>query len=189
MLEVQAEEAIRLAVSALVLYLSGRGAPIEDSPLDMASSTDGIVQNNPAESCNAHQPDSCPDSCVVCPPCPECSSISCQSEEFCSGLGIDRSWYENIKKTIGGKENPAICQRENCHGLDIKCGANSPDVCTDMYALGDKCLQYAECSVVDGDCQVKANSQFDACRSCVADCAEKYQSDATLMFECEGKCQ
>ncbi|MGV8172238.1 MAG: hypothetical protein ACP5OA_06120 [Candidatus Woesearchaeota archaeon] len=38
----------------------------------------------------------CPQSCVVCPPCEYCSSISCQTEEFCKSLGFDREWYENI---------------------------------------------------------------------------------------------
>ena len=50
--------------------------------------------------CVEYLPDNCPEQCVVCPPCPECSSISCQTEEFCSMFGIDRKWYKNIKNKI-----------------------------------------------------------------------------------------
>ena len=44
--------------------------------------------------------DQCTESseCVVCPPCMACSSLSCQTEEFCANFGIDKSWYENMKK-------------------------------------------------------------------------------------------
>ncbi|MCI0503136.1 DUF333 domain-containing protein [Candidatus Micrarchaeota archaeon] len=37
--------------------------------------------------------DTCPADCVVCPPCEVCSSISCQSEEFCESIGFGRDWY------------------------------------------------------------------------------------------------
>ncbi|MDD5032260.1 MAG: GerMN domain-containing protein [Patescibacteria group bacterium] len=50
--------------------------------------------------CAEYAPENCPSQCVVCPPCPECSSVSCQTEEFCAGFGIGRDWYENIKKQI-----------------------------------------------------------------------------------------
>jgi len=52
----------------------------------------GVVVN-----CGSYMPNECPEECVVCPPCMECSSISCQTESFCGNLGIDRTWYENIK--------------------------------------------------------------------------------------------
>jgi hypothetical protein len=139
--------------------------------------------------CSSYLPDICPSSCVVCPPCAACSSISCQSADFCQGLGIDHSWYEKIKATLSGKNNSQICERENCHGLDVKCGANPPEVCTAMYALGDRCLQYAQCGLVGDECQVIANQKFDKCRNCAENCSEKYQSDPVKMFECEGKCE
>ncbi len=50
--------------------------------------------------CDSYSADTCPDECVVCPPCEVCSSISCQSEEFCKGMGIDRSWYEGIRTRL-----------------------------------------------------------------------------------------
>lgn len=51
----------------------------------------------PGADCAKHSVEKCPSSCVVCPPCLACSSLSCQSEEYCSNMGIDRSWYEDIK--------------------------------------------------------------------------------------------
>ncbi|MDD5071441.1 MAG: GerMN domain-containing protein [Patescibacteria group bacterium] len=50
--------------------------------------------------CQSFLPENCPEKCVVCPPCPECSSLSCQTEEFCAELGIGREWYENIRNQI-----------------------------------------------------------------------------------------
>jgi hypothetical protein len=47
--------------------------------------------------CARYSYDSCPSSCVVCPPCEVCSSISCQTEEFCKDLGFDKNWYETVR--------------------------------------------------------------------------------------------
>ncbi len=153
---------------------------INDTPL--------VNDNNPVAStstCTSYSPDTCPGNCVVCPPCPECSSISCQSEEFCAGFGIDRTWYEKIKSGLEGK----VCGRENCHGLDIKCGSHPAEICTAMYALGDKCLQYAKCGLVDGNCQFQANEAFNSCKACVDDCLKKNPDDSIKAFDCEAKCQ
>ncbi len=54
--------------------------------------------------CELYSEEECPLECVVCPPCLECSSISCQSEKFCAQIGIDRSWYEKIKN-VSDKNN------------------------------------------------------------------------------------
>ena len=51
--------------------------------------------------CISFDPEECPEECVVCPPCPACSSISCQTEEFCKEMGINRNWYEKIKENRG----------------------------------------------------------------------------------------
>jgi hypothetical protein len=50
---------------------------------------------NKVNDCSSHPYYDCPAECVVCPPCEVCSSVSCQTEEFCKGLGFDRQWYEN----------------------------------------------------------------------------------------------
>ncbi|MFH1326705.1 MAG: hypothetical protein ABIH59_01095 [archaeon] len=43
--------------------------------------------------CDFYSVDNCPSECVVCPPCIYCSSISCQTEEFCASMGFDKDWY------------------------------------------------------------------------------------------------
>ena len=52
--------------------------------------------------CNSYSIETCPDKCVVCPPCEACSSISCQTEEFCKNIGFNRNWYESIKTELNG---------------------------------------------------------------------------------------
>lgn len=84
--------------------------------------------------------------------------------------------------------NAPNCQLENCHGLDIKCGANPPAACTEVYTLGDKCLLYAQCNVQNGVCQQIENSQFTQCKACVQKCADINKNDNIKMFECESKC-
>jgi hypothetical protein len=53
--------------------------------------------------CGSFSDADCPANCVVCPPCPECSSISCQTEEFCESIGFNRTWYEDIQKRMEKK--------------------------------------------------------------------------------------
>jgi len=43
--------------------------------------------------CSSFSVEDCPNQCVVCPPCIQCSSISCQTEGFCKSIGFDRNWY------------------------------------------------------------------------------------------------
>jgi len=50
--------------------------------------------------CSSYSAESCPSSCVVCPPCEACSSISCQTEQFCKSIGFERSWYDGIKQNL-----------------------------------------------------------------------------------------
>ncbi len=50
----------------------------------------------PVENCTFYPVDQCPEPCVVCPPCEVCSSVVCQSEEFCAGMGFDREWYRSV---------------------------------------------------------------------------------------------
>jgi hypothetical protein len=79
------------------------------------------------------------------------------------------------------------CGLENCHGLDITCGPNVPEVCTEEYVLGDFCRQYATCgTVVDGKCQLIKSDRFDQCKSCVDVCAQLSGQEA---FECEDECR
>ncbi len=70
-------------------------APKPDSPCLLEKEKTGTSID-----CALYSEADCPSQCVVCPPCAACSSISCQSEEFCQSIGFDRTWYESIKKKI-----------------------------------------------------------------------------------------
>jgi hypothetical protein len=82
----------------------------------------------------------------------------------------------------------STCAIENCHSLDIKCGANPTEVCTEIYMIGDKCLQYAKCGIENGKCQQIENSQFTNCKSCVQACIDANKNDNIELFACESKC-
>ncbi|MFH1126888.1 MAG: hypothetical protein V1718_02145 [archaeon] len=80
------------------------------------------------------------------------------------------------------------CGIENCHGTDITCGPDVPDACTMEYAFGDRCRQYAICTMIDGECRLLKNEKFDACKSCAEKCETKYKDDISKTFECESTC-
>jgi hypothetical protein len=84
--------------------------------------------------------------------------------------------------TLGG------CILETCHGLDISCGSNPPDVCTEIYMAGDRCLQYAQCGVRNGTCGPVENAGFDRCKSCVQACIDENNDNPQKLFECESTC-
>ncbi|ODS35899.1 MAG: hypothetical protein A7316_03080 [Candidatus Altiarchaeales archaeon WOR_SM1_86-2] len=87
-------------------------------------------------------------------------------------------------------EKPPIkCVIENCHGLNISCGPNVPEVCTEIYMLGDGCREYASCRIIDGKCQLTKEPEFDECKSCVEKCLEDFKDDATEVFQCESECR
>lgn len=51
----------------------------------------------PVQDCSGFELDSCPDGCVVCPPCPECSSLRCSNESFCESMGYGKEWYNGTR--------------------------------------------------------------------------------------------
>lgn len=80
---------------------------------------------------------------------------------------------------------PARCGFTTCHGLDLACGANPPEACTAMYAIGDKCRQFAYCSNTAGTCTLVKTPEFDTCRRCVEQCGG---ADSAEILLCEEKC-
>jgi hypothetical protein len=50
-----------------------------------------------SKKCSDFNLNDCPSKCAICPPCEVCSSISCQTEEYCNSLGFDRDWWDNVK--------------------------------------------------------------------------------------------
>jgi len=85
-------------------------------------------------------------------------------------------------------ETPNVCGIENCHGLDIKCGPNIPDACTEIYMMGDRCREYANCEIIEGKCQLTKNTEFDGCKTCVDDCLNRFSNNGEGVFECESGC-
>jgi hypothetical protein len=80
------------------------------------------------------------------------------------------------------------CGIENCHGLDITCGSNVPEACTEIYMAGDNCRQFASCEIIDGDCQLVTTEKFESCKACVEQCEEDYADDQIKFFQCESQC-
>jgi len=80
------------------------------------------------------------------------------------------------------------CGMQNCHGLDITCGPNVPQICDMMYVAGDNCRQFARCQVIDGQCKLEKVLKFDSCKLCVEKCEFDYKNDQIKFFECEGGC-
>jgi len=113
--------------------------------------------------------------------------------EYVPALGADESGVFSPKTctfpgSLTGTTDVQKCEVENCHGLDIKCGPNPPQMCTEMYALGDKCLQYAKCGVSNGQCQQIENAQFTQCKTCAQNCEKDNPNDPMKAFDCESKC-
>jgi len=80
---------------------------------------------------------------------------------------------------------PSACGFSSCHGLDLSCSTNPPQVCPADYELGDKCRQYASCSSAGGTCRLLTTPQFDTCKSCVERCGG---ADPAEILSCEEKC-
>ena len=113
--------------------------------------------------------------------------IAQRSQAPKQGQGVKTPGQNQGHNNSGGPGN-SVCALETCHGMDIQCGANPPDVCTDVYELGDRCLQYAKCGMVNGSCQQIPDTQFSSCRSCVQDCSNGFKNDRQGLFNCESKC-
>lgn len=90
--------------------------------------------------------------------------------------------------TSAGSPYGSSCGFTSCHGLDLACGTNVPDVCTMEYRLGDKCRQYARCDSGGGSCTFVTDPQFATCKACVKECESRTGTDPVSAFECESKC-
>lgn len=101
---------------------------------------------------------------------------------------------EVTERPIKPIKPPAVltkeCGVENCHGLNITCGPNVPEMCTFEYQVGDLCRQFARCEVVGGKCQLVKDASFESCGSCVKKCQEKFPTldDQIRFSQCESEC-
>ncbi|MEN6610722.1 MAG: hypothetical protein ABFC24_07760 [Methanoregulaceae archaeon] len=87
--------------------------------------------------------------------------------------------------TIPTQAAVSVCGFTSCHGLDLACGSNPPQVCTAMYQLGDKCRQYAYCSNTGGSCMLVTTTEYEKCKSCIEHCGG---ADTNEIFLCEETC-
>ena len=93
--------------------------------------------------------------------------------------------YQTAIPTSSSDEN---CQLTSCHGLEVSCGYSTLKACTAIYALGDRCRQFAKCEAVEGECQLIKDEKFNSCKACVENCVKKYPKDGIKQFDCESKC-
>ena len=112
-----------------------------------------------------------------------CKAIGTRSEGWYSSCDGKLIKWDNCKETQEEK-----CGIENCHGLDITCGPNIPDACTEIYMIGDGCRQYAKCEIINGKCQLVQNKKFEDCKSCVEKCSEDFKNDPIKLSQCAYKC-
>ena len=83
---------------------------------------------------------------------------------------------------------PQACGFTTCHGMDLACGKNPPQVCTMEYRIGDKCRRYASCDTSSGGCTFVPGPKFIACKNCVEQCMIAAGPDSLAAFSCEEKC-
>ncbi|MBS3107411.1 hypothetical protein J4468_00700 [Candidatus Woesearchaeota archaeon] len=81
-----------------------------------------------------------------------------------------------------------VCGIENCHGLDIQCGPEPAEICTEIYQLGDKCRTLASCEIIKDQCQPYFSEEFNACKACVNNCILIHINEIDKQFECESLC-
>ncbi len=120
--------------------------------------------------CNQYQPDFCPDGCIVCPPCPECSSIQCRLASSCEAMGFDKDWYQpNDCLKHGGycakecKENDGVVYLKGCSSGQVCCMAKESYVgCKDL--CGDGICQEIVCLAIGCPCAETKGSCPQDCK-------------------------
>ena len=90
--------------------------------------------------CKSYEPDSCPQGCIVCPPCPECSSIQCREESICVQAGFDAGWYNfSVVKAGHGTQCPASSIQDRFKS-DTTCANKCGDgICDDTVCQDAGC--------------------------------------------------
>lgn len=107
----------------------------------------------------------------------------------CTGLLVPPDTISDSGPNVGsGGNSTARCGIENCHGLDISCGPNVAEMCTMMYQAGDRCRQFANCEIRDGQCRLAQSNQFESCKNCVTKCENDFLNNPEKIFSCESMC-
>jgi hypothetical protein len=90
--------------------------------------------------------------------------------------------------TLPGTPSGLSCGLTTCHGLDLACGPDAPEICTEEYRFGDKCRQYARCDSDGMSCTLVTDARFASCRACVEQCAAQPGTSGAAAFDCEAQC-
>jgi hypothetical protein len=92
--------------------------------------------------------------------------------------------------TSSTAETPGLstCGFTTCHGLDLACGMDAPQMCTMEYQIGDRCRLQASCDTSGGSCMLVTGPKFTACKSCVEKCQVAAGPDSLAAFSCAEKC-
>lgn len=78
------------------------------------------------------------------------------------------------------------CGIEQCHGLDITCGSNIPEMCTMEASIDDFCREYVRCEKVGRECRLIKEPKFEECKSCIEKCNQ--EEDPEKAFQCASGC-
>jgi hypothetical protein len=107
-----------------------------------------------------------------------------------SGVKVTPSPVPTALPTPVPVETPGLstCGFTTCHGLDLACGMDAPQICTMEYQIGDRCRQQASCDTSGGSCMLVTGPKFTACKSCVEKCQVAAGPDSLAAFSCAEKC-
>ena len=82
----------------------------------------------------------------------------------------------------------STCGFTTCHGIDLACGMDAPQICTMEFQIGDNCRKYARCDTAGGSCTLAYEPKFIACKSCIEKCQAAAGPDNLAAFSCAEKC-
>lgn len=80
------------------------------------------------------------------------------------------------------------CGIQECHGMDLTCGPNVPEACTEIFMVGDGCRQFLSCATISGSCQALGLDKFNTCKTCIQECQARYRDDPVGASECDSEC-
>jgi hypothetical protein len=87
-------------------------------------------------------------------------------------------------------KDQAPCVRQDCHGLNITCEiATGPRMCSAIYSIEDLCQSLAACEMIDGQCTLKKDENFDTCVECVSRCEKELAANRSGGYEQIQKCE
>jgi putative hemolysin len=142
-------------------------------------------QENPAVTidenyCNQYQPDFCPDGCIVCPPCLECSSIQCRLASSCEAMGFNKDWYQQTKPPSTETTeiaNPASVYCKEQEGkLEIRKNANGDQYGVCIFTDKSECEEWA---FFKGEC---GKDKINDCVKQGGYCAEECKEDDGVVY-------